>query len=271
MPAAQTNIERREPELQPDGLHDGQFGPGPLRAAQRVPDPPGTTGPANADSEIQADNTVVQGHHPARPERSEVLLGNTLMVPVGKSMVYLRPLYVASTTNPQPPLEYVIGVVGQRRSRSRSTVGRRRCRTSSDTGVDVPSGGQGSGGATASRHPAGTVSAAVQQDLNQAQTDYQNAQAALKHGDLGHVPERHHGHGGADRPGPGSALNAPAGTDVRATTTTTPPRSRPRPRPRRPRPRTVPTSTAAQGLDDLTTPGSSAARQLSIVPTDVRC
>ena len=45
---------------------------------------------------------------------SRVLLGNTLMVPVGQSIVYLRPLYVASSSIPQPQLTYVIGVLGQK-------------------------------------------------------------------------------------------------------------------------------------------------------------
>ena len=45
---------------------------------------------------------------------SEVLLGNTLMVPVGQSIIYLRPFYVASSSNPLPQLTDVIGVLGQK-------------------------------------------------------------------------------------------------------------------------------------------------------------
>ena len=77
--------------------------------------PQGTPGPANADSvdpgrpaPVSKDITLLDQHG------SEVLLGNTLMVPVGNPMVYLRPLYVASSTNPLPQLTYVIGVFGQK-------------------------------------------------------------------------------------------------------------------------------------------------------------
>ncbi len=76
--------------------------------------PQATTGPANADSYIQSDSTVSKDITLLDQKGSEVLLGNTLMVPVGQSIIYLRPLYVAATTNPLPKLTYVIGVVGQR-------------------------------------------------------------------------------------------------------------------------------------------------------------
>ena len=66
--------------------------------------PQGTTGPANADSYIQATQSVSQDITLLDQTGSEVLLGNTLMVPVGQAIVYLRPLYVASLSNPQPQL-----------------------------------------------------------------------------------------------------------------------------------------------------------------------
>ncbi len=71
------------------------------------------TGPVQADSEIQQTSTVssiitLQDQH-----GSEVLLGNNLMVPLDQSVLYIRPLYVSSRSNPLPQLRYVIAVFNQ--------------------------------------------------------------------------------------------------------------------------------------------------------------
>ena len=76
--------------------------------------PQGTAGPANADASIGQNPTVSKDITLLDQHGSEVLLGNTLMVPIGQSIVYLRPLYVASSSSPQPQLNYVIGVLGRR-------------------------------------------------------------------------------------------------------------------------------------------------------------
>ncbi len=77
--------------------------------------PQGTAGPANADASIGQNPTVSKDITLLDQHGSEVLLGNTLMVPIGQSIVYLRPLYVASSsTLSQPQLNYVIGVLGQK-------------------------------------------------------------------------------------------------------------------------------------------------------------
>ena len=101
---------------------------------------------------------------------SEVLLGETLMVPIANSMVYLRPLYVASTTNPQPNLQYVVAVLGKNVHIESSLAS-----VLSDllqAGVSLPSGNGGSS--------TGTVPSAVTGYLSAAQTDYANALTALK-------------------------------------------------------------------------------------------
>ena len=105
----------------------------------------------------------------------QVLLGETLMVPIANSMVYLRPLYVAATTNPQPQLEYVVAVLGKnvQIDTSLSAVLSDLLQTT----VSLPSG---SGGVPST----GTVPAAVAGYLQPAQTDYTNALAALKAGNL---------------------------------------------------------------------------------------
>jgi hypothetical protein len=90
-------------------------------------------------------------------------------------MVYLRPLYASPTTNPQPQLQYVVGVLGKN-----VQIDTTLSAVLSDllnTTVSVPSG---SGGVPST----GTVPAAVSGILQQAQTDYTNALAALKAGNL---------------------------------------------------------------------------------------
>jgi uncharacterized protein len=140
--------------------------------------PAGTLGPANADLEISANSTVSKDISLLDTGGSEVLLGETLMVPLGDSMVYLRPLYVAATTKPQPQLQYVVAVLGknvQIESSLAAVLG-------DITQAQVPQAqGNGSGGPPTT----GTVPAAVSQDLQEAQTEYKNAQAALQAGNLG--------------------------------------------------------------------------------------
>ena len=105
------------------------------------------------------------------------------MVPIANSMVYLRPLYVSPTTNPQPQLQYVVAVLGKnvQIDSSLSAVLSDLLQTT----VSVPTGT----GVTST----GTVPAAVAGILQTAQTDYNNALAALKAGNLSRVPVRHPG------------------------------------------------------------------------------
>ena len=111
---------------------------------------------------------------------SQVLLGNTLMVPVGQAIVYLRPLYVAASSNSLPQLTYVIGVLGDK-----VVIDTSLSQTLSDLlNTTVSTGGPG-GSTSPVPVISGTVPAAVQQDLNTAQTDYKAALAALESGSLG--------------------------------------------------------------------------------------
>jgi hypothetical protein len=91
-------------------------------------------------------------------------------------------MYVSPTSILQPSLQYVIGVVGRKVYFETSLSA-----TLSDifqTAVSVT--GEAPNGSTAPAPAAtGTVPQAVQAALNQAQTDYTNAQAALAQGQLG--------------------------------------------------------------------------------------
>jgi uncharacterized membrane protein (UPF0182 family) len=174
--------------------------------------PQGSIGPANADAEISAYGPVSSDISLLDQHGSEVLLGETLMVPIANSMVYLRPLYVAATTNPQPQLAYMVAVLGRtvKIDTSLSAV-----LTDLLQSPVLPPSGNGA-------NSTGTVPAAVSDILQQAQTDYKNAQTALAAGNLGQYQ--------SDIAAMDQLLSqaqsvlgaAPSGTSTTTTTTTAP-------------------------------------------------
>jgi uncharacterized protein len=177
VPAAQSNSTSSQ-NFNLSAFMMGNSDPGHYGQLVVYETPSATTGPANADAEIDANSAVSKDISLLDQKGSEVLLGNTLMVPVGQNVIYLRPMYVAATTNPQPTLQYVVGVVGtnvyieSNLAQTLSAI----FKTSVTVNGTTPSTPVSTGG---------SVPAAVRNDLSQAQTDYQNAQTALQDGQLG--------------------------------------------------------------------------------------
>jgi uncharacterized protein len=171
VPASQTNLSNSNQNFNLTAWMVGLADPGQYGQLNLYEVPQGTAGPANADAEISANKQVSSDITLLDQHGSEVLLGETLMVPIANSMVYLRPLYASPTTNPQPQLQYVVGVLGKnvQIDTSLSAV----LSDLLNTTVSLPSE---SGGVSST----GTVPAAVAGILQQAQTDYTNALAALK-------------------------------------------------------------------------------------------
>ena len=132
-----------------------------------------STSPVQADSEIQQNATAAQITTLLDQHGSSVLLGNNLMVPLDQSVLYIRPLYVTSTSNPLPQLRYVIAVFNQQVGVESTLAG-----ALSDVlgGVNITPSKPGGGGTT-------TQSASYY--LQEASTDYANAQKALSAGKLG--------------------------------------------------------------------------------------
>jgi uncharacterized membrane protein (UPF0182 family) len=196
--------------------------------------PQGTTGPANADAYIQQNQTVSKDI--------------TLLVPVGQSLIYLRPLYVASSSIPQPQLTYVVGVLGQK-----VVVETTVAQTLSDL-LHTPVTSGGSQAASGTTPTLGTVPAAVQQDLALAQTDYANAQAALAAGSLGtyqsDIAAMNQEIANAQ-----AALSAASPTTSTSTTTTTTPKKA-----KSSSKSKTPTSTEPKSSSTTTTLASAAAR-----------
>ena len=178
--------------------------------------PQGTPGPANADEYIQANHTVSSDITLYDQHGSEVLLGNTLVVPVGQSIVYLRPFYVASSTNPLPQLTDVIGVLGQKvvvEPSLSSTLS-----TLLGASISTPGGSPGTGPSTGPS--TGTVPTQVQDELNSAQSYYAQALTALKDGDLGTYQSDINSMD-SEIQAAQSALKAASGTSTTTATTTT--------------------------------------------------
>jgi uncharacterized membrane protein (UPF0182 family) len=139
-------------------------------------------GPAQANSQIQANQAVSQQITLLDQHGSQVLLGNILMIPIGQSMLYVRPLYVTSTANSLPELKYIISVFGQRVGLEPSLA----AALSDVFGVPVAGVGatQPSGSTPSGATGPISKSAAAQaaQDLKQAALLYTQAQTALKAG-----------------------------------------------------------------------------------------
>ena len=173
VPASQSSLSGSNQNFNLTAWMVGLADPGQYGQLELYETPQGTLGPANADAEISANSTVSKDISLLDTKGSEVLLGETLMVPIADSMIYLRPLYVAATTNPQPQLEYVVAVLGKNVQIDTSLQA-----VLSDL-LQVTVAPPSAGGTSA-----GTVPSAVANILQAAQTDYTNALAALKAGSL---------------------------------------------------------------------------------------
>ncbi len=142
--------------------------------------PRGTSvlGPVQADSAIQQTSAVSSIITLLDQHGSNVLLGNILMVPLDQSVLYIRPLYVSSSSNPLPQLRYVIAIFNQDVAIAPTI----SSALSQVLGASVPgstnpttpiSGGGSSGGHDVAYY------------LKQAAAYYSAAQTALTAGDLG--------------------------------------------------------------------------------------
>ncbi len=151
--------------------------------------PRGTTvtGPLQADSEIQQNSKVSSIITPLDQHGSQVLLGNNLTVPLDSSVLYIRPLYVTSTSNPMPELRYVIAVFNQQVGIEPTLAGALGDVLGPAARAVGGSGSTGSGGSSTT--PAGgstaPAAASVAGELQRAAAAYAAAQSALAAGDLG--------------------------------------------------------------------------------------
>ncbi|MGH8979574.1 MAG: UPF0182 family protein, partial [Acidimicrobiales bacterium] len=135
-------------------------------------------GPALADTEIQQNGTVSSEITLLDQHGSKVLLGNTLMVPVANSVIYVRPLYLEASGNPEPELADVITVLGNK-VEMKTTVAQ-----SLSALLSAPVSSGTGGTSTSPSSLAAAAAAQVSGLIQQAQADYKDAQTALKSGSL---------------------------------------------------------------------------------------
>jgi uncharacterized protein len=148
-------------------------------------------GPVQADAEISSNKAVSDTITLLNQQDSSVYLGDTLIVPVATSVIYVRPLYVESKSVAQPLLTDVIGVLGHK------VVMRTTLDTMLDTllGTHLAATAPAVSTTTVTTGPTKTkrVSTSTSaQDVQMAQTDlataaqdFTKADAALKTGKLG--------------------------------------------------------------------------------------
>jgi uncharacterized protein len=133
-------------------------------------------GPSIVASQIDSTKSVSQAISLLNQEGSNVLLGNVLMVPVADSLLYIQPLYVASSRNPIPTLQDVIAVYGKNQPAGiGQTLSQALSQVFSATIAVTPSNVTGPG----------QLSPEVRALLDDAQHEYLQSQIDLKAGNLG--------------------------------------------------------------------------------------
>jgi len=144
-------------------------------------------GPALVDARISATPSVSQQISLLNQNGSSVLLGNVLMVPVGQSMLYFRPLYVQSSRNALPVLQKVIVVYsGQNGSQvAMENTLQEALQDVFNTSIPIGTGSAGQGGGSSTSTSPSPNQAQILQLIAQANQLYAQVQSDLKAGNLG--------------------------------------------------------------------------------------
>ena len=199
----------------------------------RTPSGQQINGPSLVASTIEANTEISSQISLLNTQGSSVLFGNILLVPIDKSIVYVRPLYVRAERNPVPKLVKVIAVYGNR-AIMRDTLGK----ALEDLFPGAPSTlEQGTGPAPPGGSPPGSsspgeTSGATLTDLVAgADAAFVAAQAALVRGDLAEYQRKVNEASGLVRQAteraasaaPAAGTSPPSDAPAGATTTTAAP------------------------------------------------
>jgi uncharacterized membrane protein (UPF0182 family) len=161
--------------------------PGSYGTLQVLVTPPGQLidGPALINSTINANKDISQEISLLNQQGSQVKLGNVVVVPIDQSLLYIQPLYVQSQSNPLPLLRDVL-VVYNGQAVHGPTINDALCQF--DFGKSLCSTGAPTSPSPPTTTPTNPTTPApiqtVAQLLADAQTHFNNAQTALKNGDL---------------------------------------------------------------------------------------
>jgi uncharacterized membrane protein (UPF0182 family) len=211
--------------------------------------PPGQAvpGPSLANTQIQQNPRVSFIVTQLNQQGSRVSFGNMLLVPLENSILYVRPLYVSSDTNPAPALKAVVVVAGDKVSvqptlrqalqelfpgsdpQTAERLVSSLPQSSSDSGANSGATGSGSstttttvpGGSTTTTVPS-TGNETVDQLILLAQRAFADADAALARGDLGGYQAKvKEAQGYIDRANALLAGNSPSSTTPQTTVPST--------------------------------------------------
>ncbi len=144
-------------------------------------------GPALINARINATTAISQQISLLDQHGSQVSFGATLMVPVGQSLLYIRPLYVASVQNSLPEIKQVIVVYGTQAAMEPTLAGALNdifgtLLSNVEGASSVTAGGSSSSNSSTSTTAGSNSNVPL---VSQAQQLYSQAQAALKAGNLG--------------------------------------------------------------------------------------
>jgi uncharacterized membrane protein (UPF0182 family) len=158
--------------------------------------------PAQAASSIESDPTISQEFTLLNQQQSKVIRGDVQLIPIGSTIMYVRPIWVeGESSQTYPRYRFVAGVVGDRAvlgfdvqdaatALANGTRTRAQALQFGNTGGVGNVSGPGTttptttpGGSTTTTTPTGT-NATVQQLLAQATDELAAADAALKSGNL---------------------------------------------------------------------------------------
>ena len=146
------------------------------RIAFRFPTDTSTFGPAQIQARINQDSTVSAQFTLWSQAGSSVVRGNLLVLPMGDSILYVEPIFLRSTSTSQPEFKRVI-LASQTGIAFADTTDQALAQILGETSAPPPEGGGGGGG--------GGLPSTAPALVARAQDLYQQAQAALKAGDLG--------------------------------------------------------------------------------------
>ena len=150
-------------------------------------------GPLIVNNAIQSDPDIAREITQLNQQGSAVLLGQVQVIPIERSLLYVRPLYVTSDTTRLPEVKRVV-VVHNSQAVMRPTLRETLVELFGDApatleqgpagGPSTGGGGSGSGSASASGSPGSAATDAVSVLLARAEAAFAAADAALKAGDL---------------------------------------------------------------------------------------
>ncbi len=178
-------------------------------------------GPALVDARISANPAISSEITLLDQKGSEVQLGNVLVIPIGNSLLHVRPLYVQSKRNPLPEFKKAIVVFGEK-AEMRDTLQEALAAVFGDAPPTLEQPKEGAGGPAPPGDGTG-LSRDAQKLLSEADAAFKAGQEALRRGDLAEYQRQNDIAAERVR----RALN-PAGessSPTTATTTTAPPES----------------------------------------------